>query len=113
MWLVHRQTPCFKTICDFRSNNAEGLRNLFVAFRDFCIDQSLYGLKRIAIDGSKFRGQNSKKNSFTPKKIARQLKRIDMELEEYLEEMDQVDGLAKTSERVKELKKRRVNFQIN
>jgi len=93
MWLLHKQTPCFKTIASFRSNNRTGFRNLFECFRDFCKGKSLYGLKRIAIDGSKFRGQNSKKNNYTPKKIARHLKYIDSELESYLDEMDQLDGL--------------------
>jgi hypothetical protein len=45
----------------------------------------------IAIDSSKFRAVNSKKNNFNHAKIERQLKYIDDKIEAYLKEMDDAD----------------------
>ncbi len=45
----------------------------------------------IAIDSSKFRAVNSKKNNFNPAKIERQLKYIDDKIDAYLKEMEQAD----------------------
>ncbi len=46
----------------------------------------------IAIDSSKFRAVNSKKNNFNHAKIERQLKYIDGKVETYLHEMEQADA---------------------
>jgi hypothetical protein len=46
----------------------------------------------IAIDSSKFRAVNSKKNNFNPAKIERQLKYIDDKIDAYLKEMEQADA---------------------
>ena len=61
-WLNRNLKPCYKTIANFRKDNKEGFRSLFVTFRDFCKSLNLYGKEIVAIDGSKFRGQNSMKN---------------------------------------------------
>lgn len=119
MWLVHEQRPCFKTIAKFRSENTEGLLGLFDAFRSFGVRQGSYGKSRIAIDGSKFRGQNSKKRNYTTSKIAKGISRIDTELEdlkEYLTELAQdsdsskEESVSKSKERTKVLKERRANY---
>ena len=36
-WLLSFQKPRYKTISDFRMNNAEGFANLFIHFRNFCL----------------------------------------------------------------------------
>ena len=46
----------------------------------------------IAIDSSKFRAVNSKKNNFNHAKIERQLKYIDDKIEGYLHDMEQADA---------------------
>jgi transposase len=72
-WLTGYQIPCYKTIADFRKNNATGFKNLLKHFREFCKQLNLYGKDIISIDGSKFRAQNSKKNNFNQKKIDQHL----------------------------------------
>jgi len=63
-WLLGEQKSCFKTIANFRKDNQLGFENLFVHFRKFCLDLDLYGRHTVAIDGSKFRVQNSMKNNY-------------------------------------------------
>lgn len=116
MWLIRGQKPCYKTIADFRKNNRKGFRNLFKAYRDFCIRLNLYGKKVLAIDGSKFRAQNSMKNNYTEKKIDRHLDYIETKQEAYLADLDEEDRvLAKKKpeafERLKQLADRKLKYQ--
>ena len=85
------QKPCFKTIANFRKDNRIGFKNLFVHFREFCLDLDLYGKQTVAIDGSKFRAQNSMKNNYNQRKIDKHLDYIDQQYEDYLKELDQND----------------------
>jgi len=91
-WLLHNQKPGYKTIADFRKNNAKGFRNLFDVFRDFCIRLDLYGKKVVAIDGSKFRGQNSMKNNYNQRKIDKQLDYLNQQYDDYAKELDRNDN---------------------
>jgi len=90
-WLLGEQKPCFKTIANFRKDNQKGFDNLFKHFRHFCLDLDLYGRQTIAIDGSKFRCQNSKKNNYNQRKISKHLEYIDQQYEDYLKDLDQND----------------------
>ena len=85
-WLLNFQKPRYKTIADFRKNNAIGFANLFVYFRDFSLEAGLYGRKTVAIDGSKFRAQNSKKKNYNARKIKQHLDYLDEQQKNYLEE---------------------------
>ena len=91
-WLTGYQIPCYKTIADFRKNNSTGFKNLFKHFRSFCKQLNLYGKDTIAIDSSKFRAQNSKKNNFNQKKIDQHLQYIESQNKHYLEELDLADA---------------------
>lgn len=90
-WLLNFQKPRYKTIADFRKDNPTGFSNLFVFFREFCIDLGLYGRKNVAIDGSKFRAQNSKKRNYNARKIKQHLDYIDEQQQRYLEELERND----------------------
>ena len=92
-WLLSLQKPRYKTIADFRKNNALGFGNLFIYFRDFCIDLDLYGRKHVAIDGSKFRAQNSKKRNYNARKIKQHLEYIDEQQQRYFEDLDRNDKI--------------------
>lgn len=93
MWLVKGQHPCYKTISNFRKINKKGFRNLFIFYRDFCKELDLYGKDVVAIDGSKFRAQNSMKNNYNEKKIIRHLDYIETKVEEYIESLDEEDKM--------------------
>lgn len=91
MWLLKGLKPCFRTIAGFRSDNPEGLRNLFRYFVQMMKQWKLIEGETIAIDSSKFRAVNSKKNNFNHRKVERQLEYIDNKIENYLVELDNAD----------------------
>ena len=90
-WLLRRLKPDFKTIADFRKDNSAAIKGVFKQFNMLCRDWDLYGKQVVAVDGSKFRASNSKRNNFSEKKIKRQLKYIDEKIETYLNELDHND----------------------
>jgi transposase len=91
MWLLKRLTPDFKTIADFRRDNRQAIRQVSREFSLLCRRLDLFGGELVAIDGSKFKAQNSKGRNFTHKKLKRQIKELEKKIDEYLEELDQAD----------------------
>lgn len=91
MWLISKLSPDFRTIADFRKSNAKALKNVFRAFVKVCLELNLYTRELIAIDGSKFRAANSKDNNVTISKLEDKLKRIEKNVNEYLDELDKYD----------------------
>ena len=84
-WLTGMQKPCYKTIANFRKDNANAFKNLFKSFSKFCLELELYGKTTVAIDGSKFRAFNSKKNNYNIKKINQHLDYIAQQKQDYLQ----------------------------
>jgi len=117
-YLLGKLTPDFRTIADFRKDNAKALRNVFHAFVKLCMKLGLYQKELFAVDGSKFRAVNSKDNTYNAEILEKKLKRIDEHIKEYLSQMDQEDQSepdALTSEQVKaaiqELSQRKEKYQ--
>lgn len=109
-WLLHNQKPGYKTIADFRKNNAIGFSNLFKIFREFCISCDLYGKKVVAIDGSKFRGQNSMKNNFNQRKIDKQNDYLSQQYADYAKELDRNDDYDSDKKIISNLDKRQAKY---
>lgn len=119
IWLLEKQHPDFKTIADFRKNNKQALKEIFKDFNNLCKKWGLFGKETVAIDGSKFRASNSKKNNYNKKKLERHQKYTNSKIERYLEELDQNDTLEEQdrkpsseeiNQRIEELKKRENRF---
>jgi transposase len=96
MWLCNNLLPKYHTIADFRKRHPEQIREVFRQFVAIMCRWKLVGKKTIAIDGCRFRAQNSRKNNYNEEKIRRQLTYIDHKVQEYLEEMNDIDGKEKT-----------------
>ena len=116
MWLLKGHRPCYKTIANFRKDNGVGFRNLFKEYRDFCNTLELYGKEVVAIDGSKFRAQNSMKNNYNKAKIERHLDYIETGAEEYLktlnaEDKKRVEANPASDERLSILSIRRLKYE--
>lgn len=120
MWLTGKQTPKYHTISDFRKDHPKQLKKVFRQFTVLCINWDLLGKQLVAIDGSKFRAVNSKKNNYNKKKIERHIAYIDNKVKEYLEELDNNDKsekenkqikVTKIKDKIQELKKRRKNYE--
>ena len=91
IWLMRGLQPCFRTIAGFRSENPQVFRNTFGYFVKQLNGKKLIGKKVVAIDGSKFRAVNSKKNNYNKRKLDRQLEYIDDKVSKYLDELDRED----------------------
>lgn len=91
MWLLKGLRPCFRTIAGFRSEHPEAFRNTFRHFVSGLNRSGFLGRKTVAIDGTKFRAVNSKKNNFNQKKIDRQVAYIDEKITQYLQDLDKGD----------------------
>jgi len=52
--------PDFRTISDFRKENAKRLKLVFKEFVKLCDKLKLYNKELLAVDGTKIRAQNSK-----------------------------------------------------
>lgn len=113
MWLISRLTPDHKTIADFRKDNKKPLVSVFRHFTQLCNELGLYGKEIVAIDGSKIRANNSKRNNFSKKKVARQLKYIDEKIQEFMDEIERNDGSEESNPKMstEELQKRISEFQ--
>ena len=109
-WLLHEQKPSYKTIANFRKDNNTSFKNLFKLFRDFCKKLELYGRETVAIDGTKIRGQNSRKNNFNISKINRHLEYIANQ-EEYLKTLEQEDAIDKKLKKVRVRKEKYENLK--
>jgi len=76
-WLLKRLQPNYHTIADFRKTNGKALRNTFKLFVLFLKEAEMTSGTTIAIDGTKVRAHNSKKNNYNPKKLERHLAYIE------------------------------------
>lgn len=91
IWLIKGLRPRYHTIADFRSKHPAEIKNFFRQFVSLLQGWDLVDGKLIAIDGSKFRAVNAKKNNFNEKKIERHLNYIDEKINQYLGDLDAHD----------------------
>lgn len=90
-WLMQELSPNYHTIADFRKNNSNALKNLFRLYVQFLDELNLLGKQTIAIDGSKFRAVNSRKNNYNQRKIDKHQAMIAEKADKYLKELDEMD----------------------
>ncbi len=104
-WLMNGLTPNYHTIADFRKVNPLALRNTFKLYVQFLKDADLLLCQTIAIDGTKVRAHNSKKNNYNQKKIDRHFAYIEEKTNVYLQELDKADK-QEQSDKVKNIKEK-------
>ncbi|MGH9883746.1 MAG: IS1182 family transposase [Pyrinomonadaceae bacterium] len=92
IWLCEQLHPDFKTLADFRTGNAAGIKGVVVEFRRWCLAAGLYGKEMVAVDGSKFKAVNSKQRNYTREKLKKILAREQVKIAEYLAAMDAADA---------------------
>lgn len=91
-WLLQELTPDHNTISAFRKNNPTAMREVFRATVRAAQQFKLIGGKLLAVDSTKLRAQNSKKNNYNHKKIERHLAYIDDKLQQYEQQLAKADG---------------------
>ncbi len=109
-WLMSGLSPNYHSIADFRKDNPIALRNTFKLFVLFLKDADLVAGNVIAIDGTKARAHNSKKNNYNPKKIERHIAYIEEKTNQYLKELDEADR-NEQSEEVKNINEKIVRLK--
>jgi len=111
MWLLGCLQPDHNTISNFRRDNPQSIKKVFRETVKMANYFNLIGGTLIAGDSTKFRAQNSKKNNFNKKKVARHLAYIENKLEEYYKALAQSDGDTKqTEEEIERQKKELMNI---
>ena len=91
MWLLGRLAPDFKTVADFRRDNAQAFVRVCRAFVAFCAQAKLLGGELVAIDGSKFKAVSSKKRVVTEQALAEESRRLEGRIAQYLKSLDEAD----------------------
>jgi len=90
-FLLNRLSPDFRTISDFRKENADAIRGVFLEFARLCIRLNLYSKELSAVDGSKFRAVNGNKRMYNQEILTKKLERISVKLKEYMDRLDLQD----------------------
>lgn len=117
-WLLAGLAPNYHSIADFRKLNPKALKNTFKLFVLFLKDADLITGEVIAMDGTKIRANNSKKNNYSPKKIERHLAYIEEKTNEYLAELDkndlqeQPEKLLHVQEKIEKLKTNKIKYEV-
>jgi len=121
IWLLRELKPDFKTIADFRKDNAAAFKAIVREFTRLCRQLDLFGGQLLAIDGTKLKASNARDQNWSQKKLDKQLARTEARLEEYLQALEQADKQAEPSvprtsaqqlqEKIARLNERKVQIQ--
>lgn len=117
-WLLGQLVPNYHSIADFRKVNSKALRNTFKLFVLFLKEADLIAGKTLAIDGTKVRAHNSKKNNYSPKKLERHLAYIEEKTNEYLQQLESNDTeesnvvVSEVQQKLERLKKNKINYEL-
>ena len=117
-WLTNDLQPNYHSIADFRKNNPIALRNAFKLFVLFMRDMDMVCGTTVAIDGTKVRANNSKKNNYNPKKIERHIQYIEEKTNEYLQQIEKADSeedqvkVSHITEKIERLKNSKLKYEL-
>lgn len=90
-WLLKGLRPKYRTIAAFRADHPKALQGVFRSFVALLDELDLIGKEVLALDGSKFRAQNLKKNNYNQKKIDRHKAYYDELIKGYLQALEAAD----------------------
>lgn len=121
IWLMRELKPDFKTIADFRKDNAAAFKAVAREFTRLCRQLDLFGGQLLAIDGTKLKASNARDQNWSRGKLDKKLAQIETQLEEYLRALEQADAQAEAAPRtlsaaelqrqIERLKERRTRTQ--
>ncbi len=93
IWLLRGLVPGYRTIADFRKENAAALRAANREFVLFARGLDLVGGELVAVDGAFFRGDAAKASIATRNKLAQQLATLARDIEAYAGALDANDAV--------------------
>ena len=91
MWLIGRLIPDHKTVADFRKDSGEAIKKVCAQFVELCRQMGLLATSSVAIDGSKFKGVNTRDKNFTRNKVERRRTQLEESVARYLAQLDTAD----------------------
>jgi len=94
IWLLHELKPDFKTIADFRKDNAKAFKEVVRQFMRLCRQLGLLGGQLLAIDGTKLKASNAPDRNWSQSQLDKQLARVEAKVQEYLQTLDTADAQA-------------------
>lgn len=103
-WLMEGLAPDHKTISDFRKNNPELIRGLFIFLMGRFKEQGLATGRSIAVDGTKIKAYAAKEIRLDG--LKKKLENIEGQLSRYLDDLASIDEAEDTIEELEEKKER-------
>ena len=91
IWLLKNLKPGYRTIANFRKENWAALKAANRSFVLLLRELGLVGGTLVAVDGALFHGNASKDSIFTRGKLAKQIAKLDREIEAYGKSLDAND----------------------
>jgi len=91
IWLMEGLKPSYKTIANFRKDNAKALRQVNKDFVMLCKELDLFGGELAGIDGSFFRASASKASIQTRGQLKKEIERIEQKIDNYQQALSQRD----------------------
>lgn len=92
IWLLKNLRPGYRTIANFRKENWAALKAANRRFVLLLRELGLIGGTLVAVDGTLFHGNASKDSIFTRGKLAKQIAKLDQEIEAYAKALDTNDA---------------------
>lgn len=92
IWLLKNLKPGYRTIASFRKENWAALKATNRSFVLLLRELGLVGGTLVAVDGALFHGNASKDSIFTRGKLAKQIAKLDQEIEAYGTSLDTNDA---------------------
>ncbi len=92
IWLCQSASPSYKTIADFRKNNAAALQAVNREFVLLCRELSLLGGSRVAVDGTFMKADANPASFHTKASLERGLKHLDEKIAAYHRQLDEADA---------------------
>lgn len=103
-WLISELAPDHKTISDFRKDNPELIRGLFVFLIKWFSAKGISVGKKIAVDGTKVKAYASKDIKLNG--LKKKLKNIQQQVEKYMADLAKIDDLEDFCEEAEEKKEK-------
>ena len=92
IWLLRQLAPDFKTIADFRKDNAVAFKAVVREFTRLCRQLDLFGGQLLAIDGTKIKASNARDQNWSQTKLDKEEARVEARLAEYLQALEAADA---------------------
>lgn len=91
-WLLGNLRPDYKTIADFRKDNAEAFQLVKIEFRKMLVEMGMINSSLVAIDGTKIKA-NASNTFYKGMDINELLKKSELEIQQYLNLLNTNDVL--------------------